>query len=263
MYPFFIYKGGLMAVNTLPVYYVSQLGSGASEHNNDCGAASSLMELGTYNLAKTINVDQFYNSMYPSGDMALNVSSMQARMGAYGLVTEWKVGLTTELIFYYLRNRRPLLALIHYAPLVDAGVTEKKIFRGAHFVVITGIDFDSVYIDDPYRTDGATNVAVPIAVFEQSWAQCALDGNPVGGAIIPKLPIQDLGVVVPPTNDEYILLVAWLNLRAKATSTSTLVRVIYRTIEPSVHVLANTLTNSYVQMTDLSGWVYFPSLKKK
>jgi hypothetical protein len=249
--------------NTLPIYYVSQLMNGALEHNNDCGSASSLMMLGTYNLAKTTTVDQFYNSIYPSGDIALNVSSLMAKMLSFGLATEWKVSNTPETIFYYMRSRKPMLALIHYAPLVDAGVTQKTGFRGAHFIVITGIDLDYVYINDPYRTDGKTNVAVPISVFEQAWAQCSIDSNPVGGAIIAKLSIRDLSVVVPPANDEYYVMVNGLNVRTMPSGNAALVRTIWRSTEPVVHALASSLTNGYVRLTDLSGWVFSEYLKKK
>jgi hypothetical protein len=253
-------------MNLLPIEYVSQLGSFANDHSNDCGSASSLMLLRTYNLAKTVTVDQFYNSIYPSGDVALSAGAMQTKMLSYGLPTEWKVNCTMETIFYYLRNRKPILALIHYAPLVDAGVTEKKGFRGAHFIVITGIDFDYVYINDPYRSDGKINVAVPISVFEQAWAQCVLDGNPVGGAVIAKIAIKDLSIIVPPsTNDEYYLTVNGLNLRSGPASTYSLIRTIWKATEPIVHALESTLNKdtSYIQLTDLSGWVYYPYLKKK
>jgi uncharacterized protein YraI len=156
-----------------------------------------------------------------------------------------------------------MLALIHYAPLVDAGVTQKTGFRGAHFIVITGIDLDYVYINDPYRTDGKTNVAVPISVFEQAWAQCSIDSNPVGGAIIAKLSIRDLSVVVPPANDEYYVMVNGLNVRTMPSGNAALVRTIWRSTEPVVHALASSLTNGYVRLTDLSGWVFSEYLKKK
>jgi hypothetical protein len=242
-------------MNTLSVYYVSQIMTGALEHNNDCGAASSLMLLGTYNLAKDITVDKFYNSIVPAGDTALSVGSIQTKMASYGLQTDWKVDNNIETLFYYLRNHKPALALIHYAPLVDAGVTEKKGFRGAHFIVVTGIDLENVYINDPYRTDGKINVAVPIAVFESAWKQCSLDGNPTGGCIVPKLPIQDLAVVIPPTNDGYYLLVNGLNVRSGPSNTYPLVRTIWKANEPLIHALTASISNDYIRLTDLSGWV--------
>ena len=169
--------GGEM--NILPVVYVSQLMNGALEHNNDCGSASSLMLLRTFNLANDVSVDQFYNSIIPSGDMALSVGQIQSRMASYGLATDWKVDQVPELVFSYLRSRKPILALIHYGTLVDAGFTEKTGFRGGHFLVITGIDLDNIFIDDPYRDDAKTNIPVPIATFMKAWTDANIDGNPV------------------------------------------------------------------------------------
>lgn len=251
-------------MNVLDVRYVSQIVPTANAHANDCGVASSLMLLRTYNLADTVTVDQFYDSIKPSGDYALSAGELQGRMAAYGLKNEWKIGVTLEQIFGYLRSRKPVLALIHYAPLVDAGITEKKTFRGAHFVVITGVDFDNVYINDPYRTDSKVNLAVPIGVFEKGWQECALDGNPVGGCIIPLLSIRDLSTPVP-ENDEYYITsnVNGLNVRAEPSQTSAWVRTIWRTSEPIVHVLMSTLTTDYVRLTDGTGWVWAGFLRKK
>ncbi|MBE3085087.1 MAG: hypothetical protein IMZ64_02590, partial [Bacteroidetes bacterium] len=73
--------------NILPVVYVPQLLSGALEHANDCGSSSTLMLLKTYSLAKDVTVDQFYNSIHPSGDTALSAGDMQSKMKKYSLNT--------------------------------------------------------------------------------------------------------------------------------------------------------------------------------
>ena len=247
-------------MNILPVSYVPQLGIEADEHNNDCGASSSLMLLRSYSLAKEVTVDQIYNLIKPSGDSALSAGELQVRMASYGLKTEWKVDMTVDMVYTYLRNKRPILALIHYAALVDAKLTERTGFRGAHFIVITGIDLDSVFINDPYRTDNQTNIAIPIAIFEKAWKDCVFDGNPVGGCIIPKLPIQDLSIPVPPVSDLYSLLVNGLNVRSGPASTYPFVRTIWKATEPTVRAVK--ISGEYIQLTDLSGWVYFMYLKK-
>jgi GH25 family lysozyme M1 (1,4-beta-N-acetylmuramidase) len=249
-------KGEFM--NILDVKYVSQLIDGALTHNNDCGSASSLMELNTYGLAKGVTVDQFYDSIVPSGDYALNVDDMQSKMLSYGLKTDWFVNTSMEDVYGYLKSHRPILALVHYGTLVDAGVTEKIGFRGGHFLVITGIDLDNVYINDPYRTDGQTGVMVPISVFEKCWKDCSIDGNPVGGCLVPKLPIQDLGVIAPPTtNDEYYLVVNGLNVRSGPSTSYPLIRTIWRSKQPIVHCIALSISGDYIQLSDLSGWVWF------
>jgi hypothetical protein len=248
-------------MNTLPVSYVSQLGLDADYHSNDCGAASSLMLLRTYGLSKTETVNHFFDEAEPTGDVGLYVGVMQFEMAERGLKNEWKGNLVRGDVFTYLSNKKPLLALIHYAPLVNAKVTQFTSFGLAHFITITGADLDSYFINDPYRNDGKTNVAVPITVFEQAWAQANIDMNPVGGAIIPLLPIQDLSTL-PPATDEYKLLVNGLYVRSLPSGTSTLLRTIWKTITPTIHVLAETLNNGYVRLSDGSGWVWMAYIQK-
>jgi hypothetical protein len=253
-------------MNILTVKYVSQLMNGSLEHNNDCGSASSLMLLNTYNLANGVTVDQFYNSIHPSGDTALSAGEMQTKMASYGLKNTWKVGTTIENVYGLLRSKKPPLALIHYAPLVDAGVTEKTTFRGAHFLVITGLDLASVYVNDPYRTDGKTNVAVPVSVFEQAWRECSLDGNPNNGAIIPIQPISDLSVVTPPTPTiAYVVNISLLNVRSTPSSVSS--ANIIGTISLGTIVNVDSISGTwghFVPMTGFlsGGWSSLPYLTK-
>jgi GH25 family lysozyme M1 (1,4-beta-N-acetylmuramidase) len=254
-------------MNILPVKYVSQIITGALSHTNDCGAASSLMLLRTYNLANSVTVDQFYDSIYPSGDSALSVGDMQTKMASYGLKNTWKVGTIIENVFGFLKDKKPLLALIHYAPLVDAKVTQKTGFRGAHFVVITGIDLENIYIDDPYRDDGKVNVAVPISVFEQAWRECSLDGNPNNGCIIPNLPIQDLSTTIPPTNGTtYVVNVNVLNVRSSPNSSSS--ANLIGTVTKGTEVVITTVASgwaffSFLPQFPSGGWLYLSYLVKK
>jgi hypothetical protein len=246
--------------NTLPVNNTSQILDGALEHHNDCGSASSLMLLKTYGLAKDMTVDQFYNLIIFSGDIALSVGGMQSKMSLLGLRTIWEVDMDMEFVYSTLRSRKPILALIHYAPLVDAGITEKKGFRGAHFLIITGIDLDSVFVNDPYRTDGKSNIAVPISVFEKAWDDCVLDKNPVGGGIIPILPIQDLSVPLS-VGDAYTVTVNGLTVRSSPTSASVSPRTIWKSAEPIIYC-SGPVTNGYIQLTDKLGWVYCSYIRK-
>ena len=250
-------------MNILPVSYVSQLGATSSGHNNDCGAASSLMLLNTYNLAKDVTVDQLYNSISPTGDLALSMGDMELEIAKRGLKTARKTKATPEIVFGILRERKPLLTLIHYAPLVDAKVTEKTGFRGAHFVVITGIDFENIFINDPYRGDGKTNIPIPINVFIRAWDECYLDYlNPVGLCVFPTLPIQDLSTPISVTDVLYSLTVNGINVRSESNSSSLLIRTIWKSVEPTIHVNEQNISNGYIQLADKSGWVYLSYLRK-
>jgi len=248
--------------NTLPVSYVPQLGVLADEHGNDCGAASLLMVARSYNLALTDTVDQVYNSLSPTGDTSLSFTLLQFKLSSYGIKTERKNSTTIELLFGYLRMKKPVLTLIHYAPLVDAGLTEKKGFRGAHFIVVTGIDLDYVFINDPYRTDNVINIAIPANIFEKAWKECYIDDNPIGACIVPVLPIQDLAVPVPPTVGNYTLIPLAAYIRKGPGTAYAILKTIYRTPTLVISVDTATLTNGYVQLTDKSGWIWFEYLKK-
>jgi uncharacterized protein YraI len=64
-----------------------------------------------------------------------------------------------------------------------------------------------------------------------------------------------------PVGVEYALTVEALNLRSGPSSTYDLVRVIYKSGQPTVWVLPETLKNNYVQLSDLSGWIFFSYIK--
>jgi hypothetical protein len=246
-------------MNTLPVPYISQIAPGALKHNNDCGPTSSMMTLNAYKLALGVTVDDFYDSLQPSGDAAISVAQLQTGMLNYGLKNEWKVDLTPNLIYSYLSVGRPMIALTHYAPLVDAHLTQKTNFRGAHFVVLTGIDVKGVSMKDPYRDDGVMDVEVPLAVWMQAWKEANLDGNPQYGAIIPLLPIQDLSNVPPtPTAKPCTLAVGinGINVRSQPTSASTLVRTIWRSGANTPVFYVDGVSGEWSHLRDGGGYVF-------
>jgi len=251
-------------MNILPVVDRSQIGPGADEHHNDCGPASDAMLLRTYNLAMQVTVDELYNQLVPAGDVPISASALMRQMTSYGLKTTWYIETKTDQVYGYLRARRPVLALVHYGTLVDAGFTQFTSFRAGHFLVITGIDLDNYFVSDPYRSDGKYDVAIPIAVFEKAWKDCTIDGNPVGGCIVPILPIQDLAIPPVPVSDVYAIIpsVQAINVRAEPYQLADHVRTIFKSDEPTVRVQAETLTNGYVRLSDLTGWVWFAYLKK-
>jgi hypothetical protein len=219
-----------------------------------------LRMLRTYSLADAVTVDFFYNSINPNGDGGLGMDGMQTSMATYGLKTDRVWSMTIEKLFGALRSKRPVLTLIHYAPLVAAKVTQQTGFQRDHFIVVTGIDLDCVYVNDPYRTDGVTNVAVPFSVMEQAWNDCTLDGNPVGCSIVPRVPIQDLrdhGKV----EVKYALNANGLNIRSAPAESATKVGVIYKVVQPVI-LCTDQISNGYIQLADGTGWVYYAYLKQ-
>ena len=172
----------------LPVPYVSQLGAGADVHNNDCGAACAVMLLRAY-LNLQMTPDEFYVRFAIQGDPYLSVSQLSNAMSSLGLLTDFRAGLGLQDLFTFLAASRPVIALLRYKVLEEAGLTEKR-FEGPHFVVVVGIDSKNVYIHDPLYTSLADGDAhpYPLDIFYQAWTEVGSDPsfpNPARSAIIP------------------------------------------------------------------------------
>src|SRR5688572_9601091 len=137
----------------LPVPYVSQLGAGADTHRNDCGAASSVMLLRAY-LDLKMTPDEFYTKFAIQWDPYLSVPQMRDAMSSLGLLTDFRANLGLQDLFTFLAASKPVIVLLRYKILQEAGLTEKK-FEGPHFAVVVGIDSKNIYIHDPLYTNPA------------------------------------------------------------------------------------------------------------
>jgi hypothetical protein len=254
-------------MNNLPVPYQSQITPGAMQHNNDCGAASTLMVLNAYNLAKELTVDQIYDKVAPSGDISLSATGLQAVLTSYKVKNKWMADMQIHDMYDVLVDQRLAIALIHYAPLVKAKLTEKTNFLGAHFVVVVGMDIKSISLNDPYTTGSGAGIEVPIPIFKQAWSQCNLDGNPNYAAIVTTSPIQDLSVPTPPAAGTMYGFAVYngrqingINVRSGPASTYLLVKTIWRSETPIVFIIQ--ISGEWGQLADESGWVYMPYLAK-
>lgn len=256
-------------MKTLPITRYPQIGGGADRHNNDCLAASVKMVLDAYNLA-TLTVNDIYDSMQPVGDVALSVGQGQTYLAKMGVKNEWVGDFTYEKVFGYLSEQRPIIALIHYAPLVDNGYTERVGFRGAHFLVLSGIDIENIAIQDPYRVNG-DNIEVPLDIFWKAWTTCTADfNNPNLTGIVPYLGIQDLSVPVPVGNT-YVMNATvknGINVREKATSDSKLLYMLAKidATHPVITVDQTSSDNLWLHMktgdATKDGWVWKAYLTK-
>jgi len=175
-------------VTLLPVPYVSQLGTGAEAHKNDCGAASAVMLLRAY-VNSTMTPDDFYAAFNVQGDPYLSVPTLREAMGKSGVLTNFKAGLLMADLFNTFATGKPVIVLIRYKTLEDAGLTEKH-YEGPHFAVGVGMDSKYIYLHDPLYTkpsDGEAH-AYPLDIFWKAWKDVALDPqfpNPERAAIIP------------------------------------------------------------------------------
>src|SRR5258707_5650237 len=177
-------------ITLLPVPYVSQLGVGAEGHKNDCGAASAVMLLMAYTNS-TMTPDQFYAEFNIQGDPYLSVTTLSNAMNKLGVLTSFKAGLTLADLFNTFGTGKPVIVLMRYKTLEDAGLTEKH-YEGPHFAVGVGMDSKYIYLHDPLYTnvsDGEAH-AYPLDIFWKAWKDVALDPqfpNPERSAIIPAV----------------------------------------------------------------------------
>ena len=175
-------------VTLLPVPYVSQLGAGAEAHKNDCGAACAVMLLRGYN-GGAMTPDEFYTTFNLQGDPYLSVPTLRNALGKLGVLTGFQAGLTMADLFNTFATGKPVVVLIRYKVLEDAGLTEKH-YEGPHFAVGVGMDSKYIYLHDPLYTNASDGEAhaYPLDLFWKSWKEVALDPkypNPERSAIIP------------------------------------------------------------------------------
>lgn len=178
----------LRPVTLLPVPYVSQLGTDADLHANDCGAASAVMLMRAYQKS-SMTPDHFYTQFGIPGDPYLSVTQVRNALSSMGIPSEFRAGMSIPDLFNLMASGKPAIVLIRYKVLFEAGLTEKS-FQGPHFAVVVGLDPKYIYIHDPLYSNPMLGEAhpYPLETFWQAWKEVAADPsfpNPERSAIIP------------------------------------------------------------------------------
>jgi hypothetical protein len=225
------------------------------------------MILAGYSVAMDKTVDEIYDAIKPVGDSPLSISGIQALLASYGVKNEWAGELFPNDLFDTLIDNRSVISLIHYAPLVDAGLTQKKGFRGAHFVVVVGIDITGVSIHDPYTDDeSGKSRFIPFSVWLAATAQNHLDGNPNNVGIRMSLPLKDLSIPVPPatgityafgTNNGVPVIA--VNIRSGPAQSYKLIGVLEKSKNPTIFI---TKISGEYGLLSTGGWVYMGYFRK-
>lgn len=149
------------------VPYIGQVGEGANEHGNDCGPACVSMILRWAGITPP-PIDALYDEVKPSGDSYTSFGDLMGLLSRRGLDPDYEAGVETKDLYWILRLGVPVIALVSYGVL--ATIRPNK-FAGNHFVVVIGMDLDTVYIHDPLNTPTPGDlVAVPIGLFEKAWS---------------------------------------------------------------------------------------------
>ena len=128
----------LLIPYVLPVGHVSQIGPGADQHINDCGAAALVMLLDAYD-GEAPAIDELYDQMAPAGDYPLSLFwAMEPALDAAGLPATAYQFTTAAKMGQLLDQRRPFIAWVW----------------SNHYVVVVGMDSGRVWVQDPLLGDG-------------------------------------------------------------------------------------------------------------
>lgn len=221
-----------------------------------------------FGVEKTTTVDQVYNAINPGADLALSAYGLSRYLAGVHIANTWKVGIDIQNLFVYLVEHRPVIALINYSPLVKAGLTEKTMFLGAHFVVVAGMDIETVFINDPYTTGSGEGKGIPLPIFQEAWKICfEKDGNPNSAGLVMDFPIKDVSVPEPvPDAIKYefgmngTVQINGINVRGGPGSGYPLIATLWRTSTPFVMIVK--MVGEWGLLVGNTGWVYMPYLKK-
>ena len=177
------------------VPYIGQVGSGANEHGNDCGASSAAMVI-QFCGVQPPTIDTLFNEANPNGDAYLSVGDLLGMLSRRGINADWDANITNVELFRILSTGVPVIALIRYGALET--IRPNK-FTGSHFVVVIGMDLDTVYIHDPLNTPTSGEcVPVPVKLWDTAWSSVG-DQNPQRSAIIPAKTLTSIPVTTTKT----------------------------------------------------------------
>ena len=239
-------------LNDLNVPYVSQIGTGANEHNNDCGAASGVMIIKAYT-GEPITVDQFYNETGISYDGYLSASQLINVLSKHKIGAKWTIS-NMQSLMENLRNGKPAICLVSYKTIRDSVATESR-FAGFHFMLAIGYDTKNIYVHDPLWTgEGGKEFAIPYAIFEKAWKDAGANPvlNPAYGCVVPNLAIAE---AIPMAYPKYRITAAVLNVRSTPDS-STSTNIIRKLYANDIVSISSIDSNGWGKIYGNTGWIY-------
>jgi hypothetical protein len=180
-------RGTMTAFWNVPYY--GQVGEGANEHGSDCGPTCAAMII-AWNGITPPSIDVLFNEV-SSGNGYTSYGDIGAILSHHGIKAEYDAGISTQELFTILSGGVPVITLIRYGALETI---RPNTFKGSHFVVIIGMDLDTIYINDPLNTPTIGKcIAVPMKMFETAWSTVG-DNNPQRSLMIPA---KGTGIPVP------------------------------------------------------------------
>jgi uncharacterized protein YvpB len=172
-------------VPLLPVPYVSQVGEGAEQSNNDTGAAAGAMLVLAYT-GKQVTPNDLFQQSGQKSDLPLTMKQLSTVLASNGVAVDQRSALKLAELALVLATGRPAVLLVKYAVLQQAGLAPET-YNGAHYLVAVGMDIKNVYVHDPFRYDASgQGQAIPWLVLYQAWSQAP---DLERAALIPRQPM--------------------------------------------------------------------------
>lgn len=175
----------------LPVPYRSQLAADAGYGKGDCGPASFAMVL--LALLVYITVDALGKILQkPANYTIAQLRELQVLAREFRVNLEWRGRMSLADVTACIEARRPVIALVWYPMLpnrFDPGYTN------GHFVVIVGLEGESIYYHDPYyRDQGGALLKASWEGFSKAWSATGMGAfnTPRQGLIAPALPVPEI-----------------------------------------------------------------------
>ncbi len=167
----------------LAISHMSQQDTTASQRG-DCGPTCLAMMINVQR-ATPLTIDEMYRDtavLKPKiGKSGPQSYTSWWEMGevakAYGLATDQPTYQTAEIALAelrrHVRNGTPLVALVNYGRWTDLPDIAENRFDGPHFVLVTGVDEEYVFIHDPLftfaRRQKGTHFPLSNARFLDAW----------------------------------------------------------------------------------------------
>ncbi|RPI64759.1 MAG: hypothetical protein EHM48_00075 [Planctomycetaceae bacterium] len=163
--------------SVLAVPYRSQWDADGSDYASDCGPACVAMVLEHYGVRVDINQLARDAGMVTGRPYTLPADLIRAA-DLHGVTLIRRLPCVISDLAIELDAGRPAIVLIHYGSLNNR---QDRNYTKGHWVVVVGVDRDTVYIHDPnWRgnvRDNGRALAVSRVEFYEAWEKCKLDGN--------------------------------------------------------------------------------------
>ena len=171
-----------MSSKNLDVKFKSQWDSDGGISKDDCGPTCLAMILNYY--GEKVTTDEVFKATGAGIDKYVTISQLIKAGNKWGYKGHWEINCTEKRLEQLLDKRLPPIALIHYEPLSSR---QDKNFKGGHFIVMVGEDWDVWIANDPdfwaqYREHGNHHRYLK-PEFIKAWEECPKDGNSPRGLL--------------------------------------------------------------------------------